>query len=227
MKIATETKEIPGFPGYAIRSDGKVFKHGIEKVVSCKKGRSAKVIIRVNRKMYTLGLATLIADAFIPNPFRFTRIIFKDRNHHNCNRNNIAWVDEETYFYYCCKGVLKRGRPKIYIEREQAIKLCTDFNLRKYYITLDEEWLQEAWEKIDQDFSQFPYWPEVKTETFLYFVDRCQRFSILFKPSALLYYRIRGLYLDIKKEISPRLPLKKLIKSDESLRIIPRDHYDY
>lgn len=227
MKNKFETKEIPGFPGFSIRSDGKVFKYGIEKIVSCKKGRSAKVIIRINRKMYTLGLATIIADAFIPNPFKFTRIIFKDRNHHNCHVNNIAWVDDETYFYYCCKGIIKRGKPKINIEREEAIKLCTDSNLRNYYISLDEDWLKEAWKEIEKDFSQYDFWPEVKSEIYLYFIDRCKRFSILCKPTSLLYYRMKGQYLDQKKEISPRLPLKKQLQTDESLRIIGRDNYDY
>lgn len=227
MKYSPELKEIPGFPGYEIKYDGRVFKYGKEKIVSCKKGRSAKVVIMVNHKMYTLGLATLIADAFIPNPFKFTRIIFKNRNHHNCHADNIAWVDDETYFYYCCKGVIKRGRPKIFIERNEAIRLCSDENLRNYYISLDELWLQEAWNEIEKDFSQFDYWPEVKTEIYLYFIERCKRFSILHKPTAILYYRMRGEYLNQKKEISCRLPLKKLLQTDESLRIIGRENYEY
>lgn len=227
MNFSSETKQIPGFPTYAVRSDGKVFKNGVEKVISCKKGRSAKVVIRKNNKMYTLGLATLIAEAFIPNPFNHTRIIFKDRNHHNCHKNNIAWVDDETYFYYCCKGVIKRGKPKIYMERDVAIQSCTDENLRNYYISLNEEWLQESWKEIDKDFSKYQFWPQVKSEIYLYFIARCKRFSILNKPTSILYYRMRGQYLSQKKEISPHLPFKKLIKIDESMRTIGQTMYEY
>ncbi len=84
MKDTLQMAKVPGFPGYLIRSDGKAFfADGKEKVVSCKKGRSAKLIIRVNYKMYTMGFATLIAKAFITNPWEYTLVIFKDRNHLN------------------------------------------------------------------------------------------------------------------------------------------------
>jgi hypothetical protein len=220
------TADIPGFPGYTIRSDGKVFKQGVEKVVSCKKGRSAKVIIRVNKKMYTLGLATLIAEAFLPNPFKYKNVIFKDRNHHNCHVNNIAWVDSETYFYYCCPQA-KRGRPKIYVDREVAIRTATDDNIRNYYISLDEYWMEEAFKDVDKEMSQFDFWPLVKGEVYAHFVDRCKRFSILGKGPALMWYYAKSELIKLKRTISPNIPYRKLMQTDESMRIIGREHYDY
>jgi hypothetical protein len=110
---------IPGFPDYQVSNDGTLYKKGIPKKASCKKGRSAKVVIRKNRKMYTLGLGILVARLFVANPHNYKRIIFKDRNHHNCKDRNIAWVDEEIYFFYCCPT--GRGRPKIVHTKEYAV----------------------------------------------------------------------------------------------------------
>lgn len=226
MDIELEIADIAGFPGYTIRSDGKVYKHGVEKTVSCKIGRSAKVIIRIDRKMFTLGLATLIANAFIPNPNKFHHIIFKDKNHHNCHRNNIAWVDKQTFFYYCCKGNIKRGRPKIHIDRNVAIQNCNDENLRNYYISLNDEWLAEAWKEIDLDLSRFDYWLKIKSEVYIYFIDRVKRYSILCRPSAILHFYARGQYITLKKTISPYLPFRKLLQTDESMRILGQNEYD-
>jgi hypothetical protein len=225
MDDELQMAEVPGFPGYFIRSDGKAFfADGREKTISCKKGRSAKLIIRVNYKMYTLGFATLIAEAFIPNPWKHTLVIFKNRNHHNCHKNNIAWVDNETYNYYCTlgkRGNLK-GRPKIYINRDEAIKTCTDQNLKNYYTTMDERWIEIAWNEVDKKLSEIYYWREVKSEVYLYFIDRVKRFSILGTPKALMYIFAKYQHFNQRKTISPSIPAKHILQIDESLRTINR-----
>ena len=220
MNDGLQMAEVPGFPGYFIRSDGKAFlADGKEKAVSCKRGRSAKLIIRVNYKMYTLGFATLIAKAFLPNPWEYTLVIFKDRNHHNCHKDNIAWVDNETYNFYCTLGKrVSKGRPKIYIERERAIEICTDENLRNYYITLDEAWAATAWQEIDEGLSSLRYWKEVKGQVYLYFVDRIKRFSILGTPRRLLYIYAKYQYLNHRKTLNHSVKLSDILKIDESLR---------
>jgi hypothetical protein len=226
MNDELQIAALPGFPGYFIRSDGKAFFwDGTEKVISCKKGRSAKLIIRVNYKMYTLGFATLIAEAFISNPWKHKLVIFKDRNHHNCHKSNIAWVDNETYNYYCTLGKRGnfKGRPKIIIEREKALKICTDENLKNYYATLDEYWMDIAWKEIDKKLSKLYYWREVKTETYLYFIDRVKRFSILGTPRSLMYIFAKWQHVKQRKTISPYIPVKAILKLDESLRTIDRD----
>jgi hypothetical protein len=220
MDNILQMAEVPGFPGYFIRSDGKAFfGDGNEKIISCKKGRSAKLIIRKNYKMYTLGFATLIAKAFVPNPWEYTLVIFKDRNHHNCHKNNIAWVDNETYNYYCTLGKrVSNGRPKIYIERERAIELCTDENLRKYYRTLDETWAAAAWKEIDIGLSSLRYWKEVKGQVYLYFNDRISRFSILGTPRGLLYIYAKYQYLGLRKTLNQSPRIRDILKIDETLR---------
>jgi hypothetical protein len=220
MNVELQMAEVPEFNGYFIRSDGKAFfADGKEKIVSCKKGRSAKLVIRKDYKMYTLGMATLIAKAFIPNPWQHTLVIFKDRNHHNCNMNNIAWVDNETYNYYCTLGKRgNKGRPKIVLGRHEAINLCTDETMKNYYTTLNEHWLKEAWEQIDSRLSELHYWREVKSETYLYFIDRAKRFSILGTPKSLMYVFAKWQYINHRKTISPYIPIKILLQIDESLR---------
>lgn len=223
MDNSLQTVEVPGFPGYFIRSDGKAFfADGKEKIISRKKGRSAKLVIRINYKMYTFGFATLIAEAFIPNPWKHTRIIFKDRNHHHCDKTNIAWVDDETYFYYCTQGKpgYRKGRPKIYVDRNEAIKLCTDDNLRNYYTTLNESWIEAAWGEVDKGLSELYYWKQVKSEVYLYFVDRTKRFSILGAPRSLMYIFAKYQHINQRKTISPSIPVKSILHIDESLRTI-------
>jgi hypothetical protein len=217
---SVELAEIPGFPRYTFNSNGEVFKDGIPKVVSCKPGRSAKVIIRINRKMYTLGLAKLIAERFIPNPYKYKRLIFKDRNHHNCTKDNIAWVDEETFFFYCCPT---REHRRIVHTQEYAIENAKDIELKHYYMTLDEFWIGEVWKKVNHELSKFSFWPQVMSVVYLYFIDRVKRFSILGNPAALMWYYAKYEFLKQKKEISPYLPYKKLMQSDESLRDVNFD----
>lgn len=223
MDEQLQLTEVPGFPGYFIRSDGKAFfADGKEKIVSCKKGRSAKLIIRKNYKMYTLGMATLIAHAFIPNPWKHTLVIFKNRNHHNCHKNNIAWVDNETYNYYCTFGKRgnQKGRSKVYIDRDEAIKLCTDENLKRYYGTLNEYWIEVAWKEIEKSLSELHYWRQVKSETYLYFIDRVKRFSILGTPRSLMYIFAKWQFINQRKTISPHIARKTILQLDESLRMI-------
>lgn len=225
QQAISERYEIPGFPGYSIAPDGTAYKDGIPKVISCKKGRSAKLVIRQNKKMYTLGMATLVAEAFLPNPFGYRHVIFKDRNHHNCAKDNIAWVDAETYFYYCCPTA-KRGRPKIHVEREVAIKKATDEKIRNYYLTLDEYWLTEAFKDVHREMSQFQFWPEVMSAVYEHFMDRAKRFSILGKGPALMWYYAKAEVIKLGRTISPRLPMKRLLQTDESMRIIGGEDYE-
>jgi hypothetical protein len=215
LALKIETVELPGFPGYTVSPNGKVFKNGKPKVVSCKKGRSAKVIIRINRKMYTLGLATLIAELFIPNPWNYSHIIFKDYDHHNCTKDNIAWVDDDVYFFYCTRG---KRKAKIILPREEAARKATDINMHAYYKTLDEEWLSEAWKKIHKEMTEFSFWPDVMSVVYMHFMDRARRFSILGDPAKLMWFYAKAEWLHQRKEISPNMPYKKLVQSDESLR---------
>ena len=178
------------------------------------------------RKYSWPGLATLIASHFIPNPKNHQYIIFKDRNNQNCVRENIAWVDGETFAWY--SGITKncKGRGKIVLEREHAIKLCSDVYLKEYYKTLDESWLHHCWQEIEKRVTHF-YWNVYRSELYLYFIDRAKRFSITKDPLGLLLGYIKGLKAKLRKEISPDIPYALLVKTDESLREINCPAHEY
>lgn len=90
-----------------------------------------------------------MATAFIPNPKRHEYIIFKDRNNQNCCKENITWIDGETFIYYC--GIYHEpDTSKIVLEREEAIRICTNQLLRNYYEILDTYWLEQSWQDIEE-----------------------------------------------------------------------------
>lgn len=205
---------VTGYPGYFISPDGTVYKGNRIIKPNLKKGKSPKVRLRKESRQYTLGLATLLANHFIPNPRRHRYIIFKDRNNNNCTIENIAWVDAQTFIYYC--GILA-GRSKVVLQREEAAKVCTCPLLKRYYKTLDTYWLDECWKEIQKRI-HVRDWPQLAAECYLYFIDRVKRFSLLRDPVGLLLFYMKGLRVKLKKEISPNIPVKLLLSTDESLR---------
>ncbi|HWC54994.1 MAG TPA: hypothetical protein VG676_15515 [Chitinophagaceae bacterium] len=213
--IDPERVEMPDFPGYYVTPAGVVY-YG-DRIIKpfCKKGKAPLIRVRAWGKRRTLGLATLVAEHFVPNPRKYKRIIFKDRNNQNCSADNIAWVDMETYTYYCTGH---KGK-KLYVDRGEAIKKCTDDNLRMYYKTLDEYWLHECWNNIEKKIC-IPNWEEFRADSYLYFIDRAQRFSILKSPVGLVVMHLKTLKEKLRKEISPDMPLSVLRRTDDSLRNI-------
>lgn len=116
--------------------------------------------------------------------------------------------------YYC--GLHKNGN-KICNEREYAIQNCKDPWLKKYYETEDLYWLHECWKQIDKSMLMQD-WDELKSETYLYFVDRAERFSILHRPAALMACYAKGLKLKQWQELSPEITWSAFVGTDESLR---------
>lgn len=203
-----------GYPGYYITKAGIVYKKDriIKPVV--KKGRSLKVRIRQGGRDRFFGLAKLVAEHFIPNPKSHCYVIFKDRNNHNCHVSNIAWVDAETFTFYCGIHV---GAKKMVLSREEAIRQCTNIYLRAYYETLDESWLQDCWAEVEERI-KLPYWDACRSECYMYFIDRARRFSLLRDPVGLMLVYMRGIRSKIRKEISAYMPVAAVRKTDESLR---------
>lgn len=205
-----------GHPGYYITAMGVVYKGDrIVKPVA-KKGKSLKIRIRKAGIDQFMGLATQVAIHFLPNPRRLRYIIFKDRDNHNCRASNIAWVDGETFIYYC--GINKGGK-KLVLPREEAIRRCTDVYLRNYYKTLDESWLHECWQIIEKR-AKFPDWDSCRSECYLYFIDRAQRFSLLRDPVGLLIAYMKAVRVKLKQEISLNMSNAVVRRTDESLRIL-------
>lgn len=212
---------IEGFPGYYISPTGLVY-HGNRFVRTVSKnGKALSVSLRATgiwpTRYRTMGLATLVASHFLPNPRGLQYVIFKNRDRLNCHKDNLAWVDGETWAYYCGLYNFHTGRKKIVLEREVAIAQCTDELLRRYYITLDESWIQAAWDKIEEQVNKYD-WDQHRSESYMYFLDRARRFSILRNATGLIIKHMKGLRVAAAKEISPEIPIGLLIQTDESLR---------
>jgi len=127
----------------------------------------------------------LLAEHFISNPKNHRHIIFKDRNNHNCIVENIAWVDRQTFMYYAGLTKFQTGRKKVVVDRNEAIRICSDVYLKQYYKTLDEYWLVKGWKQVEAKV-KVADWEHLKSESYMYFIDRAKRFSILKNPVGLI-----------------------------------------
>lgn len=217
------SQPLAGYDGYFISPEGAVYKGNRIAPLIRSKGRSLKVKLRLGSTVpavyHTLGVATLVARHFIPNPKQHPYIIFKDRNHHNCCKDNIAWVDGETFMWYCGITQKAEGRKKIVVDREVAVQTAKNPLLQFYYRTGNEYWLIECWKEVEKKLQCCHDWQQIQSECWIYFADRARRFSIAGDPTGLLLCYIRGIRARLKKEISPRLPYRALMQTDESLRI--------
>jgi len=215
---------VAGVPGYFISPAGLLYKGDKLLKVNLQQGRAPVVQLRCKDAAggyRYLGLATLLASHFIPNPRRHRYIIFKDPDHHNCTLGNIAWVDAQTYMLYCVKQL---GGKKIQGTREEAISRCTEEHLLMYYKTGDESWLHNYWEQLEKRITRHD-WNEYRAECFLYFIDRARRFSLYRDPIGLMMLHCRKLRCQAYRQISDHIPVRKLLQTDESLR--PGRKYSY
>ena len=110
-------------------------------------------------------------------------------------------------------------RKKIVLDRQEAIRRCTDEHVKMYYKTLDEYWLHECRNEVEKNML-LPGWEEFRSDCYLYFLDRAQRFSIPRNPAGMLAMHVKELREKLRKEINPNMPLKLLISTDESMRCI-------
>jgi hypothetical protein len=214
--IDPERVPLHGYPDYYITPSGVVYKKDRIMKLVVKKDKSLKVRIRHGGRYSFFGLAKLVAAHFIPNPRNHRYVIFKDRDNHNCHMSNIAWVDAETFTFYCGIHV---GAKKRVLSREEAVRQCTNVYLRTYYETLDESWLHDCWAEIEKRI-KLPDWDACKSDCYLYFIDRARRFSLLKDPVGLMLVYMKGVRTKIRKEISPYMPVTAVRQTDESLRYL-------
>lgn len=219
--IDPERIPVEGFEGYYITPSGVVYRR--HRIVRPHTRKNKSLIIRIkptgsSPKTYRhLGLATLVAIHFLPNPRNRKHIIFKDRDHHNCHVDNIAWVDAQTFAFYAGLFNFHKGRKKIVVERQEAIRTCTDEYIKRYYITLDEAWLEEAWNRIEKTVNVYD-WEKFRSECYMYFMDRARRFSISKSAKGLMIVHVKSLRIKLQNEISPEMPIGLLMQTDESMR---------
>jgi hypothetical protein len=220
--IDPERVPLEGYPGYFLTPSGVLYKGDRICKPSVRKNKSTRVRIWQQGRYKFFGLAKLVAEHFIPNPKNHRYVIFKDRDNHNCHVSNIAWVDAETFTFYC--GI-HAGAKKRVLPREEAIRRCTNMYLRAYYETLDESWLHDCWAEVEERI-KLPDWDACKSDCYLYFIDRARRFSLLKDPVGLMVVHMKGVRAKIRKEISPDMPVMAVVRTDESLRRLRRASED-
>ena len=222
--IDPERVAVEGFPDYYISPKGILYKGNKIVKPSLKKGKSPKAKLRLPewpRGQYKWwGMASLVATYFIPNPRHYKHVIFKDRDNQNCTAENIAWVDGETFVFYSGMNRPEVQKRRIVLDRYEAAAVCTDFNLKKYYETLDEVWLEQCWAEVEKAMRDFINWKHYRSETYLYFIDRVKRFSITGNAVGLLRVHMKATRKKLQQEISDYLPVGKLMQTDESMRTL-------
>ena len=97
--LAEEWRAVPGFPDYEVSNMGNVrsFIRGAEGHIlspSCNRQRYGYLHVNLSRsgKQYTRRIHRLVAEAFIPNPYKKPEVNHIDCNPANNNVENLEWV---------------------------------------------------------------------------------------------------------------------------------------
>lgn len=99
---------IPGFPGYLVTPDGRVFaQNGREKKPSPNYKGYLVVSLRNEGKQYVRRVHRLVALAYLPNPENKPDINHKDGNKQNNRVENLEWVtNSENHWHASREGLL-------------------------------------------------------------------------------------------------------------------------
>lgn len=97
----TNTKEIPGFPGYAVTRDGRVlsWRTNFGFRAECRElspGKDAKgyrglILCATDGTRRSVRVHRLVAESFVPNPMRLPCVRHLDGNPENNVAENLAW----------------------------------------------------------------------------------------------------------------------------------------
>jgi hypothetical protein len=212
------------FPGYYITKEAVVYK--ADRILAHMKGNRGCLRVKLRypteKKEYMrAGLATLVAEHFVPNPRKYKHVIFKDRDKLNCHADNLAWVDGETFMFWSGASKYQDGKhKKKTYTKEEALKRCVDPWLTRYYESGNETYIEELWKEIDKRFKDRNYkqWPLFRSECYIYLKERVQRYSLFHDPLPTLVLYMKSLREQLRKEISTPLPAHRLRQTDETLR---------
>lgn len=94
--ISEDLREIPGFKGYYISQDGKVYSSHKsdclhEMVLKEDKDGYLEVGLYKNKKRYYRRVHRLVLEAWSTNPNKYTQVNHKDGNVKNNNIDNLEW----------------------------------------------------------------------------------------------------------------------------------------
>lgn len=133
MKSNVEYKDIEGFPGYKIGTDGTVLSNKRGKgYINSFKGASGYMlaVLYNNGKRSTVTLHRLLAKAFIPNPNNYDCINHKDENRLNNDLSNLEWCSRSYNRKY---GTCEERRVKTLSATRAITQFSMDGHLLNIY----------------------------------------------------------------------------------------------
>lgn len=106
--------DIPGFPRYAVSSQGriynKIFESMMKPSISTAQGNLKISLIDEDEIRRAMGVAHLVANAFVERPnYLCTEVILRDGNLSNVAASNLAWRGPRTAYLYARQ---MRSKPK-------------------------------------------------------------------------------------------------------------------
>lgn len=121
-------KEIEGWPGYKVSTDGRI-SGPRSKILKPVKGNNGymKVTLSVNGKRQDKRVNRLVAEAFIGNPENYPVVMHHDNNPENNNVTNLSWgtySDNNKWMYICDRHPINLNdeqREKAYSKRRVPI----------------------------------------------------------------------------------------------------------
>ncbi len=160
---------------YSISEYGDVYRNGGKIKPILRKDKGTLIVFIGKRK----ALATLVAEHFLPKS-KNKNLIFKDKNRINVHYSNLMWLDNFNYRTYCGLHLTKK---KIGCRLKASLMAKCEY-LKKYYLTLDDEYLFQSWEIVKQRLSY--KFDNYLDEMYLYFIDRSTRFTLIGDPAGLM-----------------------------------------
>jgi hypothetical protein len=210
------------YPFYYVSKRGEVWREdGIKKIIQTRiSPKTGRKQLRVSINNNSIGLATIIATQFVPQPNGCNRVYFKDNDPTNCNADNLCWLNEKMFSLATViktphsplgkvKNTKKYGEAKV-----SATTVKCEF-LKKYYLSGNEKYLQQCWDNIDAQMTM-QGWNEVKSECYIYFMDRCKRKSLTGNPVAYIIIMAQRIYKGSFKTLNTS-KASESIKLDASL----------
>jgi predicted O-linked N-acetylglucosamine transferase (SPINDLY family) len=133
--IPEDLKEIPGFPGYYINSNGEVYSNRhhnnlAKMVLKEDKDGYLEVGLYKNGKRYFRRVHRLVLEAFALNPNKLTQVNHKDGNKKNNNINNLEWCTCQDNLLHSFR-VLHRA-PSITTNRKVSLENKDTKEIRKF-----------------------------------------------------------------------------------------------
>lgn len=133
--------EIKNYPGYFILSNGTVIgKKGNVLKPSLRSGYPC-VSLYKDKKLKSINIHRLVAEAFIPNPNNYPVVNHKDENKENSDIDNLEWCTQAYNNAYGTKG---ERTSKAQLNRKDHSKPVLQFSLDGEFIA-EYPSCKEAW----------------------------------------------------------------------------------